>query len=173
MALMPVSRAVAAVVVCFFVAPLAGGCDTPSTRVVLENGYPAAAADAFVVQRAFWQAVKFATPVSPGASTDPVKTVAASPNPAYVVVARGWDGDADAGAPLGVGVVVLQSRAGFEVHWNTTLHIVVDDTQFAGNCAVGSSLSQDDADFITGRVFAPDFAGRRYDAATCATTAAP
>ena len=66
----------------------------------------------------------------------PQDTVAASPNVAYVVVARDWDGGADAPPPASL--VVLQSRIGFEVHWNTTVHIPVDDSTFAGNCAHGS-----------------------------------
>jgi len=52
------------------------------------------------------------------------------------------------------------------------LHIPVDDATFSGNCAAGSVLTQTQADFITRRVFATDFAGRHYDAATCTTTGA-
>jgi hypothetical protein len=66
------------------------------------------------------------------------------------------------------------------------LSIPVEDTTFAGNCATGSFLSQQEADFITQVVFPsaqqgagweagpggehiPNlFAGLRYDAATCA-----
>lgn len=146
---MPVARVA-------FVAVLAAwcGCDAPSTKVVVDNDYAAP----LVVERAFWQAVAFATPIAPGASSEAEDTVAASANSAYVVLS----------APSGL--VVLQSRAGFAVHTNQTLHIGVDDDRFAGNCAVGSTLSQDEADFITTRVFADLFAGLRYDAATCMTS---
>lgn len=143
-------------------APLAAGCDTPSTTVVVDNAYPPSATDALVVARAFWLAASFATPIPPGASSAPQDTVAASPNPAYVVL-----------APTPTSRVLLQSRQGFEAHWNTTLHIPVDDATFAGNCAAGSVLGQEQADFITERVFADDFAGLHYDAATCTTTGGP
>ncbi len=155
---------------CVAAALLLIGCDTPSTTVSLGNAYPPAPVSAFVIYRAFWQAVSFPTPIPPGASSDPADTVAASPNTAYVVVAPGWD--ATAGAPP-ASFLVLESRAGFAVHWNTTLHIPVDDDTVAGNCAAGSPLAQADADFITQRVFASDFSGLRYDAATCTTSGAP
>ena len=146
------------------------GCDAPSTSVVLDNRYPPSPSNALVVFRAVWQAVSFTTPIPPGASSDPQSTVAASANTAYVLLAPGWDASADGGAAP-ASFVVLQSLQGFDVHLDQTLHIPVDDERFAGNCAAASVLSQADADFITGRVFAGVFAGLRYDAATCTTTA--
>jgi hypothetical protein len=121
-----------------FVTPVASGCDSPNTNVVLDNAYSPSATDVFVVYRGFWQAVPFETP----AASSPPRTF-----------------------------VVLQSRDGFEVHLNETLHIPVDDTTFMGNCDAGSFLSQSQVDFITQRVFAD--AGLRYEAATCQTTGAP
>ncbi|MCU1280931.1 MAG: hypothetical protein JWM53_4477 [bacterium] len=167
---MHVSSSLRALAVCALFAPFATGCDTPNTDVIADNGYPPSTTQALVVYRAFWQAVAFRTPIPPGSSSDPQTTVAASPNTAYVVLAPGWDPTADA-APMSF--VVLQSRQGFEVHWTTTLHIPIDDTTFAGNCAAGSVLTREQADFITERVFADVFAGRHYDAATCTTTGAP
>jgi hypothetical protein len=64
----------------------------------------------------------------------------------------------------------MQSRSGFAVHLNDTLHIPVDDADFAGNCATGSALTQSQADFITQLVFPGTFQGLQYDAATCTTT---
>lgn len=148
---------------------IAIGCDVPSTNAVLDNDYPPSTGNALVIYKAFWQAVAFTAPVPPGASSDAQSTVPASANSAWVLLAPGWDPSGPA-APMAL--VVLQSRQGFGVHLNQTLHIPVDDTTFAGNCAVGSTLAQADADFITQRVFAADFAGARYDAATC-TTASP
>jgi hypothetical protein len=145
----------------------AAGCDTPTPNVVLENRYPAAASGALTIYRGFWQAVSFGA-LPAGASSAPQTTVAASDNRAYVLVAPGWD-PGDGGAAPPTSLLVLQSRAGFSVHLNTTLHIPVDDTTFAGNCGAGSVLPQADADFVTQRVFAADFAGLTYDAATCAT----
>lgn len=149
----------------------AGFPDTaPQTAVVLENHY--AGADAPVIYDAAWQNVSFqGNPVSPGSATSPQITVPASAdNRAYVVLAPGWDPTSTTPPSQ---MVVLQSRAGFAVRLDDTLHIPVDDTSFAGNCAAGSALPQDQADFIAGRVFAADFAGLRYDAATCTTSGGP
>jgi hypothetical protein len=143
------------------------GCDAPQTQVVFDNGYPASALVPFVVYRARWHAVSSQDPLLPGASSDPQDTVAASPNTAYVVLAPGWD--PVSGIPP-TSFIVLQSMNGFEVHLDQTLHIPVDDATFVGDCAAGSFLSQDQADFITQRIFASDFLSLRYDAATCTTT---
>jgi hypothetical protein len=89
-------------------------------------------------------------------------------NTAYVLLAPGWASQSSADTPTAF--IVLMSRNGFTVHLGDTLHIPVGDTTFAGNCAAGSVLSADQADFITQRVFAHDFATLRYDAATCTTT---
>jgi hypothetical protein len=147
---------------------LAIGCDAPHTSVVLDNHY--SPASGLVVRDAFWQAVGFPDPVLPGASSDPQNTIAASDNTAYVVLAPGWD---PAGSDPPTRLVVLESRAGFSVHLNDTLHIPVDDVAFAGNCAAGSTLSQDRADFITQLVFPSDFTNASYDAATCTKTGGP
>ena len=152
------------------VAVMFGGCDAPDTRVVLENDYPGVAARALVVYRAFWQAVAFDVPVLPGATTEARDTVSASANTAYVVLAPGWD---PTGGIPPASFVVLQSKNGFDVHLRETLHIPVDDATFAGNCAAGSFLAQEQTDFITERVFAADFAMLHYDPATCTTTDGP
>jgi hypothetical protein len=154
----------------FLVVALATGCDTPSTVVILDNAYPPSAPVPLVVAAAHWQAVNFPAPVVPGASSEPYPTAPASANTAYVLLAPGWDPSADAGWGS---LLVLQSRAGLEVHLAQTLHVVVDDTNFLGNCAAGNPLSQDEADFLTQRVFAADFAGRGYDATTCTSSGGP
>jgi hypothetical protein len=136
----------------------------PQTLVVIKNEF--APSTAFVVYRAFWQAVPFNTPVAPGASSDPASTVAATDNTAYVVLAPGWD-PASAAPPASF--IVLESRSGFTVQLNHVLDIPVDDATFAGDCAAGSSLTQAEADFITQIVFPGVFAGLSYDAATCTT----
>ncbi len=150
--------------------PFWSGCDAPQTYVVLDNDYPPERADSFVIYEALWQAVSFQTPVPPGSSSDPEKTVPASVNTAYVVLAPGWD---PAGAAPPTSFIVLQSRSGLGVHLNSTLHIPVNDTTFAGNCTQNSFLTRDQADFITQFVFASDFAGRTYDPATCQTIGGP
>jgi hypothetical protein len=159
-----------AVLFALLVAPCLSGCDTPSTTVVVENDYRPSTTDAFVIYRAFWQAVSFDTPLVPGTSSAPKDTVAASANEAYVLLAPGWD-PTSATAPTRF--IVLQSVQGFDVHFNSRLRIPVDDVTFAGNCTSGTPLGQAEADFITERVFAADFAGLQYDATTCTTTGAP
>jgi len=146
------------------------GCDyvdTPYTYVVVDNNYPADAAPPLVVYQAYWEAVAFTTPVPPGSSSAPQSTVPASANTAWVVLAPGWD---PSGSAPPTSYVVMQSRSGFAVHLNDTLHISVDDADFAGNCATGSVLTQSQADFITQLVFPGTFRGLQYDAATCTTT---
>lgn len=155
------------------IAPFAIACDgRPLTSAVVENAYPASAEMPLVVYRAFWQAVAFQQSLPPGLSSDEQPTVPASRNTAYVAVAPGWSPDASA---VPTSLVFLQSATGFEVHLNDTLHIAVDDKTFIGNCDAGSFLSQDQADFMTQRVFTPTlfpgaFATVRYDAASCTTT---
>ena len=143
------------------------GCDTPTTYVVLDNTYPPSSTNSLVVYEAFWQAIAFQAPIPPGFSTVPQSTIAASANTAYAVLAPGWDPSISTPP---TSFIVMQSRGGFAVHLNHTLHIPVDDTTFGGNCAAGSFLSQEQADFLTQRVFRNTFAALKYDAATCTAT---
>ena len=147
-------------------ASFALACDKPQTTVILDNNYPASPTGALVVYRAHWQAVSFEN-ITPGSSSDPQSSVSASENSAYVVLAPGWD-PASSAPPTSF--VVMQSRAGLDLHFDDTLHIRVDDTTFIGNCGARSFLPQAQADFITQRIFPNDFASLRYDAATCTTT---
>ena len=146
-------------------ASLLAGCDTPHTYVVIDNNY--SLSTSFVIYRAFWQSASFPTPVPPGSSSDPQAALPASANTAYVVLAPNWN-PASSNAPTAF--IVMQSRSGFELHLDHTLHIPVDDVNFVGNCSAGSILSQDEADLITQRVFADTFTDLRYDATTCTTT---
>ena len=149
----------------------AGGCATaPTTAVVLENSYTPSLTSPLVIYDAFWEAVSFQVDggIPPGASSAPQSTVACSASTAYVVLAPGWDPTSQA-APASL--VVLESRgAGFGVSLGGTLDIPVNDTTFVGNCAAGSFLSEEEAQFITQEVFPNDFANLRYDPATCAVT---
>ncbi len=162
------STALARAIVCVLLSSsFAAGCDKPETDVVVDNEYPAWTPGPPVVYRAKWKEVWFDGPISPGASSDPQPAVPASPNTAYVLLAPGWDPTTSA-APTSL--VVMQSKDGFDLHLDNTLHIPVDDAHFIGNCAAGSFLSQEQADFITQLVFPSDFESLTYDAATCATT---
>jgi hypothetical protein len=139
---------------------------------VLHDDYPRADTGALIVYRAFWQAVSFTEPVAPGRESEPLDSVPASANTAYVLLAPGWEPNSDAAAPP-ASFVALESRRGFALHVGDTLHMHVDDASFAGNCSSGSSLTQKQADFITERVFADVFAGSHYDAASCTTVPEP
>ncbi len=141
------------------------GCDSPSTTVTFEDDYPAPSG--LVVWRAEWQSVWFDQALLPGQAADPQPALPASPNSAYVVLAPGWDPQSSAPP---TSFVVLLSQNGFDQHLNDALHIPVDDAHFFGNCAAGSHLSQEQADFITQQIFRADFVGLHYDAATCTTT---
>ena len=150
---------------------LAGGCDqAPHTAVILENDYPSSATQPLVVYQAYWQGVAFTDPLEPGASSAPQTTEPTSGSTAYVVVAPGWDPELSA---TPASLVVMQSSSDLSVGANYTLHLPVNDTTFAGNCAAGSVLLQAQADFITQRVFPCVFATLHYDAATCTVTPRP
>lgn len=146
-------------------ASFALGCDKPSTNVVFDNQYAADSGD--VIYQAQWSAVAVSTPVPPGMSSAPADSVPASANTAWVALAPGWD---PTSMTPPTSFVVLRSASGFDLHINNTLHIPVDDSTFVGNCAAGSTLSQDEADFITQRVFQGAFIGLTYDASTCTTS---
>ncbi len=148
-------------------AHLAVGCDAPHTTVVVENRYPTTSAAPLVIYRATWHAVALQTPVLPGSSSDAIMSVPASPVSAYVLLAPGWDPKS---ATPPTSLVVMQSRGGLGLNLDETLHISVSDTDFVGNCASGSFLSQEQADVITQLVFPNDFGSFSYDAKTCTTT---
>ena len=146
----------------------AAGCDQgPHTAVVLQNGYSPSATTPLVVYRAYWLNISFPTPIDPGASSAPQVAEPTSGDTAYAVLAPGWDPELSA---TPTSLVVMQSRNPIGVDLNDTLTITVDDANFVGNSASGSPLSQQQADFITQRVFACDFASFHYDAATCTLT---
>ncbi|HSQ62164.1 MAG TPA: hypothetical protein VLM85_03080 [Polyangiaceae bacterium] len=148
-------------------AAVASGCDKPNTTVIVDNDYPPSSTQALVVYRVHWQAVNFAQPIAPGASSEPEPTVPASGNTAYVLLAPGWDPTSSASP---TSFVVMESSSGFGVHLGDTLHIPVDDATFYGNCAANSFLSPSEADFITRQVFPSELAGLAYDPTTCTTT---
>jgi hypothetical protein len=52
------------------------------------------------------------------------------------------------------------------------LTIEVSDDQFAGDCAAGSTLTDDDARLIVERIFPGDFPDTSYDPSTCTSTPA-
>jgi hypothetical protein len=139
----------------------------PETTVVVENAYTASATPRPVIYEAYWLNIAFSTPVSPGATSDPQSAIPTSGNIAYVLLAPGWDPTTTSPPTT---LIALESRAAFGVALGDTLQIPVDDSTFEGNCAAGSHLTQEQADFLTQLVFAGAFAGVHYDAATCTMT---
>jgi hypothetical protein len=151
----------------------APGCETENaTTVVVDNDYPPIpdggdVGKEMTVFKVWWVTSFMPDPVSPGNQGQPQRTV---PNSdfAYAVLVPGWDPSA-ATAPMKL--VAATSTVKLGVARGDVLHVQVSDTTFHGNCAVGQSLPQDDADFITQRIFPGDFAGVAYDAKSCTTTA--
>lgn len=150
-------------------------CDTETpTSAVVENAYPAVPEGAdpatqTVVYRAWWVATYFPEPVAGGASSAEQRSVPAS-EPAYAVLAPGWD---PASTTPPSRLIVVKSKAALSVARGEVLHIAVSDQTFAGNCLAGQPLSQEDADYLTQRIFPGEFANVTYDAKTCVTTALP
>jgi hypothetical protein len=137
------------------------GCDTETpTTLVVEN-------DGFVAVYKLWYAsALFTSPVAPGSASTSERGVRGSA-PAYALLAPGWDPSSSEPPPR---LVPVRSTGELKAKRGDELRITVSDTTFVGDCAAGSTLSQDDADFITQRIFPGDFAGVFYDAKTCTTT---
>ena len=132
--------------------------------MVVYNSYPKESPRPVTVYRAYWHSVEFGEPILPGGGSQVTPTVPASGNWAYALIAPGWV-PAMGGQP---GLLIpLRSRSPLELHQDNTLTIFVDDSTFMGNCAAGSNLSQEEADFITQRIFPEAFARVRYEAVTC------
>jgi hypothetical protein len=154
------------------VAATLAACDTEdASKAVVDNGYPAPSgvpARQTVVYRAWWVATYFPDPVA-GASTSTEQRSVPASDFAYAVLAPNWD---PASATPPATFVVVKSKAPLSVARGDTLHIVVDDQTFTGSCAAGQPLSQEEADFITQRIFPGEFANVTYEAKTCTSTPA-
>jgi hypothetical protein len=138
-------------------------CETPDpTSAVVDNAYPVASG--IVVYKAWWSATLFRDPVAPGASSDIERSVPES-DVVYALLAPGWD--PTSGSPP-TRLVAVRSKEKLAAPRGDTLHIVVSDATFVGNCAAKQPLSQTDADFITQRIFPGDFANTLYSAQNCA-----
>ncbi len=150
-------------------------CNTSDpTQAVVDNGYPATPdggdpATQTVVYASWWSVTLFSTPVPAGAESDPARAIT-STDVAYAVLAPGWDPSSTT-APTTL--IPVKTATPLHAERGDTLHIVVSDATVVGNCAAGKPLSQDDADFITQRIFPGLFAGVTYDASTCVATPIP
>jgi hypothetical protein len=139
-------------------------CDTEdASKAVVDNGYRQT-----VVYRAWWVATYFPEPVAGATTSSEQRSVPAS-DFAYAVLAPNWD---PASATPPATFVVVKSKTPLSVARGDTLHITVDDQTFTGSCAADQPLSQEEADFITQRIFPGEFANVTYDAKTCASTPA-
>ncbi len=155
---------------CAALAVFASACETSDeTRAVFDNEYPASdrvLPDSVVVYEGWWSVAQLTAPVLPGAESDPVRVVKGS-DFAYALLAIGWDPASDT---LPKRVLPIRSSAQLSVARGDTLPIEISDETTLGNCLSGQPLSQNDADFITQRIFPSAFTGLQYDAAKCATS---
>jgi hypothetical protein len=147
------------------------GCDTADpTRAVVENGYPpppdGAESQQTAVVKAWWSVTLFADPVAAGASSAEERVVPASDH-AYALLAPGWSPLSPVAPST---LVVVRTREKVDVGRGGTARITISPATTVGDCDAGSTLTQEEADFITQRIFPGDFAGQVYDASRCVTT---
>jgi hypothetical protein len=152
--------------------PFSTGCDTSEpTTAVLSNEYPpvseAGAADSMPVYKGWWSVAQFPEAVPAGQVSDAVRIVEGS-DYGYALLAPGHA--VATGAPP-TALVALRSSQKLSVGRGELLTFVVSPRATVGDCKTSQPLSQDDADFITQRIFPVEFAGLRYDAATCTSSA--
>ena len=150
-------------------------CDTEDpTTAVIDNDYPAVDPDGgdpamqTVVYKVWWSSSIFPDPVPGGTESDTSRVVTGA-DYAYALLAPGWDpASTDPPAIL----LPVKTRDPLFVTRGGTLHIHVSGATVVGDCATAASgpLTQDDADFITERLFPGDFAAGTYDAKTCSLT---
>lgn len=125
--------------------------DATSVRVVNDT-------ERAVVNRLWWQTTLFATPVEPQSSSPLARTVPAS-DFAYALLTSTAD---DAGTLL-----PIRSRERLHVERGAVLDVHVNSTDWLGFCDAGQPLTQEEADFITQRIFATQFAAQTFDADSC------
>lgn len=142
-------------------------CETSdATQAVLDNAYSATDARGNVtVYAGWWSVAAFFEPVPAATESAPIRVVQGTA-PAYLLLARDWDPTTGAPATL----VPVRTHDALTVSRGDTLHIRVAPETVDGDCATGAPLSQDDADFITQRIFPGAFANVIYDAATCTSS---
>ena len=136
------------------------GCEgETATSALVQNSFQVGpdsgnAPSGVTVYRAWYFTTAFVDPVAPGASSDTQRTVPAT-DYVYAVLAPGWD---PSSATPPTTLIPVRSKGKLSVGRGDTLMIDVSDATFDGNCAGGARLSQDDADFITQRIFPGQFA---------------
>lgn len=125
--------------------------DATSVRVMNDT-------DAAIVNRLWWQTTLFTTPVEPHQRSAFERTVPAS-DFAYALLTS-TTGDAGTLLPI-------RSRERLNVERGAALELDVNTTDWLGFCDAGQPLTQDEADFITQRIFVTQFADQTFEAASC------
>jgi hypothetical protein len=148
--------------------PLASACNTSEpTTAVLSNEYPpgssAGSPDTMSVYKGWWAVAQFPRPVAAGEMSDPVRIVPGN-DYGYALLAPGWE--AANGAPPTT-VIPLRSAQKLSVGRGELLTFVVSEWATIGDCGTGNPLTQEDADYVTQRIFPGEFANLVYDAASC------
>ena len=147
--------------------PLVNACETSDpTLAVLDNAYSASDTRGNVtVYDGWWSVAAFFAPIAAGAESAPVRVVKGT-DTAYVLLARDWEPTLGSPATL----IPARTRNELTVGRGDTLHIRIAPETVDCDCATGQPLTQDDADFITQRIFPGEFANVMYDAATCTSS---
>ena len=148
--------------------PFGMGCNTAEpTTAVLSNEYPSASdassTDAMPVYKAWWSVAQFPDAVPAGQVSDPVRIVQGN-DYGYALLAPGWD--TTSGEPPTT-LIPLRSAEKLSVGRGELLTFVVSAQSTVGDCNTSVPLSQEEADFITQRIFPGEFEGVVYDAASC------
>lgn len=141
-------------------AALLSSCDATPTTAVVENGL------SVPIFQVWWGTTLFSSPVAPGATSEPERTVPAT-DFAYALIAPGWSVE-ERDRPSAL--LALKSAAPLVAPAHHLLTIVVADDGFVGDCAAGRPLPEEDARFIVERIFPGEFAGTIYDSSTCVAT---
>lgn len=145
-------------------APLMMGCNGDPTTARVANGYPVAdGGQPMTVRKVWWLTTLFGAPVAAGQQSETERAIPGDAV-AYALLAPGW-APTDAEPPLSL--IALRSKQPVTAAAHDLLTIEVNDELFTGNCAAGQSLSDEEAGLIVESIFPGDFAGWRYDAATC------
>lgn len=151
---------------------MAAACETDTaTSAQIDDAYAAVAdagsggAGGIAVYEAWWVTTHFPTPVAAGSSSRPARTVPDT-GYAYALLAPGFDPSTDS---VPSKLVAVRSREPLRSQRGETLHIVVSDETFVGNCAAGSILPDGDAKLIVDSIFPRPFHGLAYDPNSCST----
>jgi hypothetical protein len=144
---------------------MAAGCETDTaTSAQVDNAYLDRAGGTSVYE-AWWVTTHFSRAVAAGASSQPQRTVPDT-GYAYALLEPGFD-PSSGSAPSRL--VAVRSREPLRGKRGETLHIVVSDETFIGNCAAGSTLSNEDARLIVHSIFPGPFHGLAYEPSSCSS----